>query len=157
MGVGGLLRDHHSGTIDGDQFVEMSHIVAMDAAIAGLAVVAGQTLVPIRMLGALLGSLAGKLVASALKDGLGESASALSERLAKYERDALEQLDGEQRALLQRLDAWFGNLERLASTAFDPESNTRLLAASVQAAKAAGVPDKSIVRTTDDVDAYIQG
>lgn len=157
MGVGGLLRHHHAGTIDGDQFVEMSHIVAMDAAIAGLAVVAGQTLVPIPMLGALLGSLAGKLVASALKDDLGESASALSERLAEYERDALEQLDGEQRALVQRLDAWFGNLERLAATAFDPESNTRLLAASVQAARIAGVQEESILRTTGDVDVFIQG
>lgn len=157
IGVGGLLREHHAGTIHGDQFVEMSHIVAMDAAIAGLAVAAGQTLVPIPMLGALLGSLAGKLVASALKGGLGESASALSQRLAEYELHALEQLDEEQRALLQRLDAWFGNLERLAATAFDPESNTRLLEASVQAAKIVGVPEKRILRTTGDVDAYIQG
>ncbi len=157
IGVGGLLRERHAGTIDGDQFVEMSHIVATDAAIAGLAVAAGQTLVPIPMLGALLGSLAGKLVASALKDGLGESASALSEKLAEYERHALKQLDEEQRNLMQRLDAWFGNLERLAATAFDLESNARLLEASVQAAKIVGVPEKRILRTTGDVDAYIQG
>ena len=157
MAVGALLRDHHAGTIDGDQFVEMSHIVAMDAAIAGLAVAAGQTLVPIPMLGALLGSLAGKLVASALKDALGESASALSEQLAEYERDALEQLDEDRRVLMQRLDAWFGNLERLAATAFDPESNTRLLEASVQAAETVGVPKESILRTTGDVDAFIRG
>ena len=116
-----------------------------------------QTLVPIPMLGALLGSLAGKLVASALKDGLGESASALSEELAEYERHALEQLDEEQRVLMQRLDAWFGNLERLAAIAFDPESNTRLLEASVQAAKTVGVPEERLLRTTGDVDAYIQG
>ena len=157
MGVGGLLRDHHAGTIGGDQFVEMSHIVAMDAAIAGLAAAVGQTLVPIPMLGALLGSLAGKLVASALKDALGESASALSAKLAEYERDALEQLDEEQRALVQRLDAWFGNLERLAANAFDPECNTRLLEASIRAAKTAGVPEDSIIYTTGDVDAFIQG
>lgn len=50
MGVGGLLRDHHAGTIDSDQFVEMSHIVAMDAAIAGLAAAAGQILVPCKCL-----------------------------------------------------------------------------------------------------------
>ncbi len=157
MGVGGLLRDHHAGTIDGEQFVEMSHIVAMDAAIAGLTAAAGQTLVPIPMLGALLGSLAGKLLASALKDALGESASALAARLAEYERDAYEQLDEEHRALVQRLDAWFGNLERFAATAFDPDSNTRLLEASVQTAETVGVPEERILRTTGDVDAFIQG
>jgi len=157
MGVGALLRAHHAGTIDGDQFVEMSYIVAMDAAVAGLAVAGGQTLVPIPMLGALLGSLAGKLVASALKNGLGESASALAAALADYERDAYEQLDQEYRALVQRLDAWFGNLERLAATAFDLESNTTLLKASVQLAEAVGVPDERILRTNRDVDAYMQG
>lgn len=157
MGVGALLRDHHAGTIDGDQFVEMSHIVAMDAAVAGLAVAAGQTLVPIPMLGALLGSLAGRLVASALKDGLEDSASALAARLAEYERNAYGQLDEEYRALVQRLDAWFSDLERLAATAFDLESNATLLEASIQAAEAVGVRDEHILRTTDDVDAFIRG
>ncbi len=157
MGVGALLRDYHAGTIDGDQFVEMSHIVAMDAAVVGLAVGAGQTLVPVPMLGALLGSLTGKLVASALKDGLGESAAALAARLAEYERDAIEQLDEECRALVQRLDAWFGNLERLAETAFDPETNTALrLKASIRIARTLGVPEDRVLRTTSDLDAFMQ-
>lgn len=157
MGIGTLLQAHHAGTIDGDQFVEMSHITAIDAAIVGLAAAAGQTLVPIPMLGALLGSLSGKLVASALKDGLGKSASALAARLAEYELDALEQLDEETRALVQQLDAWFGNLEHLAVAAFDLESNTRLrLEASVQAAEAVGVSGRRILRTTDDLDMFIR-
>ena len=148
MGVGALLRDHHAGTIDGDQFVELSQIVAFDAAVAGLAVAAGQTLVPLPMLGALVGSLAGRIVASALKDGLGDSASDLAARLAGYERDALEQLDEEYRVLVQRLDAWFGNLEHLAATAFDLERNTTLrLDASVQVAETVGVPAPGILRT----------
>ena len=73
MGIGGLLRDYDAGTIDGDQFVEMAHIIALDAAIAGLATAADRTLIPVPLLGALVGSLAGQFVASALKDGLGKS------------------------------------------------------------------------------------
>ena len=53
-----------------------------------MATAAGQTLIPIPLLGALIGSLAGKFVASALKDGLGKSESALTARLAKYEQYA---------------------------------------------------------------------
>ena len=112
MGIGALLRDYHAGTVDSDQFIEMSHIIAMDAAVAGLAVAAGQTLVPIPILGALLGGLAGKLVAAALQDSLGQSASALAVSLAEYARfetAAGTQLDEECSALLQRLDAWFGD------------------------------------------------
>ena len=127
------------------------------AAVAGLAVAAGQTLVPIPMLGVLLGSLAAKLVASALKDGLGDSASVLAARLAEYERDAFEHLDEEYRVFVQRLDAWFGNLERLTAIAFDLERNTTLrLEASVQVAEAVGVPAPRILRTTGDLDALIE-
>ena len=48
---------------------------------------------------ALLGGLAGKLVTSALKDGLRESESALLSSLAEYERYAFGQLDEEFRAV----------------------------------------------------------
>ena len=156
MGIGVLLRDHYAGTIDGEQFVEMSHIVAMDAAAVGLASVAGQTMIPVPLLGALLGGLAGKLVASALQDGLGESEWALISRLSQYERYALEQLDEEFRAVMQGLDAWFGNLERLAVTAFDPAANADLLMASVRVAEIVGVPDARIVRKIADLDALMQ-
>ena len=155
MGVGVLLRDHRAGRIDADQFVEESHIVAMDAAIVGLAAAAGQTLLPIPMLGALLGSLTGKLVASALEEGLGEPSPAFIERLAEDERRALEQLDQEYCALVQRLGASFDNLERLAASAFDSEKNTALLQASVELAEAVGVPEESILRTTADVDDFM--
>lgn len=155
MGIGVLLRDHRAGAIDANQFVEESHIVAMEAVIVGLAAAAGQTLLPIPMLGAVLGSLTGKLVASALKDGLGEPSAALIARLAEDERLALEQLDQEYRALVQRLGASFDNLERLAAAAFDSENNTALLKASVEFAEAVGVPEESILRTTADVDDFM--
>ena len=81
----------------------------------------------------------------------------MAARLAEYERDALEQLDEEYRALVQRLDAWFGNLEQLAATAFDPERNTTLrLDASVQVAETVGVPAPGILRTIRDLDTFMQ-
>ena len=155
-GVGVLLRHYHAGTIDGDQFVEMSHMVAMDAAVMGLATAVGQTTIPVPLLGALLGSLAGRLVASALEHGLGQSESTLNSRLAEYERYAFGQLDEEFRAVMQRLDAWFGDLERLAATAFDPEVNADLLRASVRLAETLGVRDALILRTTGDLDDFMR-
>ena len=153
--VGVLLRHYHAGALDGDQFVEMSHMVAMDAAAMGLAAAATQTMIPVPLLGALLGSLAGRLVASALEHGLGQSESTLISRLAEYER-CVGQLDEEFRAVMQRLDAWFGDLERLAATAFDPEVNADLLMASVGLAETLGVRDALILRTTGDLDDFMR-
>jgi hypothetical protein len=128
----------------------------LEAAVVGLAAAAGQTLFPVPLLGAVLGSLAGGFVVSALKEGLGESASELTARLVESERCALDQLDEKYRACAERLASWFGNLERLATRAFDTEQNTTLLLqASVELAEAAGVPDERIVRTTGDVDEFM--
>ena len=77
MGIGGLLRDSAG---DDRLFRQMAHIIVLDAAIAGTA--AGQTLIPIPLLGTLIVRLAGNLVASALKDGLGKSESAFTARLS---------------------------------------------------------------------------
>jgi hypothetical protein len=156
MGIGELLKKYHQGEIDADQFVEMSHLVAADAAIVGLAAAAGQVLVPIPVVGALVGSLAGKVVASALKDGLGASEAALLARLEDYEQWATAQLDDHFRALLSSLDSYFGDLAHLAQVAFDEEVNTTLrLAASVQYAEAVGVADELILRTTSAVDVFM--
>ena len=156
MGVGTLLGHYRARTIDGDQFAEMSHIVAMDAALIGLAAAAGQAMIPLPLLGALLGSLAARLVGSALEHGLGQSESALIARLAEYEGYALGRLDEEFSAVMRRLDARFGNLERLAATAFNPDVNVELLSASVGLAEAHGVPHALILRTTCDLDDFMR-
>ena len=156
MGIGSLLRQYHAGQINGDQFVEMSCFVAADAAVVGLCAIAGQTIIPIPALGALIGSVGGKIVASAIKNVISESESELIEQLGAYEKAALARLDSEFQALMQKLDAYFGDLERMAEVAFDSAVNTRLrLDASVRFAETVGVSHDIILHTTDDLDKFM--
>lgn len=156
IGVGELLGQYHTGEIDAEQFVDLSHIVASDAAIIGLASAAGQILIPAPVLGAIVGSIAGKFVASAIKGALGEAEAALIERLAAYERNALEQLDDEFRQYIQRLDIYFGNLEHFAQLAFDETVNTTLrLEASIQYAQIMGVTDNLVLHTPSELDTFM--
>ena len=153
MGIGSLLHQYHSGNIDGVEFVDLSQIVVMDSAIVGMASMTGQILIPVPVLGAFVGSVAGKFVASAIKQSLGESESELMGQLHAYEQSVLAQLDQAYAAHVQRLNAYFGNLERLARVAFDNTVNTDLrFGASIRFAGAVGVPDSLILRTTDDLD-----
>ena len=82
--------------------MDMSQIVVMDAAIVGVASMTGQVLIPVPLLGAFIGSVAGKLVAAAIRDSLGESESGLSEQLLAYEEAALSQLDRAYQAHVRR-------------------------------------------------------
>ena len=108
------------------------------------------------MLGAVVGSVAGKFVAYAIQSSLGNAESELVARLHEYERAALARLDAAFREHIRRLDAHFGNLERLADAAFDHDANAELrLNASVRFAQAVGVSDDLILKSTADLDAYM--
>ena len=156
MGIGSLLRQYHAGEIDRVEFVDMSHMVVVDAAIVGLASMTGQTLIPIPLLGAFVGSIAGKFVASSITGALGEADSELIAHLHTYEQSALTQLDEAHQAAVRRLDTYFGNLERLSEVAFDHTVNAGLrLEASITFAERVGVSDELILRTTDDIDKYM--
>ncbi len=156
IGIGSLLRRYHAGEIDADQFVDLSHMVAMDAAIVGLSSLAGQVLIPVPMAGAIIGSVAGQQVASAIRAALGEEEEELLAQLRAYEQDALARLDDTHRAYVRRLDAHFGSLERLADFAFDTKINLEIrLNTSVRFAQNIGVPDELILKTVDDLDDYM--
>lgn len=157
MGIGALLKENQQGNISDDEFVDLSLIVAADAAVVGIAAVAGQALIPVPVLGAFIGSVAGKLVASAVKDSLGEAESELIERLRQFETAATKRLDDGLRAVMAELDAHFGQLDELARTAFDEGINTELrMAASIRFAEAVDVREDHIIRSHDDLDAFMR-
>ncbi|MFW5966411.1 MAG: hypothetical protein ACOCV2_02780 [Persicimonas sp.] len=156
MGIGSLLQQYHAGALDADQFVEMSHFVAAEAAIVGLASATGQAVIPVPMLGAFIGGLAGKWTAAALEGALGDSEEELIARLEAYESWAVEQLDEECRVVLGELDDHFESLEHFTALAFDEAVNLDLrLQASIELAETVGVSDEKILRSTSDLDAFI--
>ena len=158
MGMGKLLSHYRAGKIDESQFVDLSLLVASDAAIVGLAAMAGQTLIPVPMLGAFVGSIAGKFVASTIRDGFGDTGSELAEQIEAYEAQAIAKLDEALRTALERLDAKFGHLADLARVAFNEAANTNLrLAASIQIAETVDVPKHQILRSSSDLDTFMQG
>lgn len=157
LGIGDLLQQFHAGELDGGQFVDCSLMVAAEAAIVGLSAAAGQTLIPVPMLGAFVGSIAGKIVASAIRDGLGKSETELIKRLKAYEEQAIGRLDDALRAVIDELDACFGRLSELSRIAFNENVNTDLrLAASIQMAEAVEVPDNQILRSNHDLDTFME-
>ena len=158
MGVGALLGQREAGEIDDAQFVDLALLVASESALTCIAAAAGQTLIPVPLLGAFVGSVAGKLVESALRGGLGEDAEAeLLERLQAYETEALDGLDESLRAAVLELDASFGHLEHLMGVAFDETVNTQMrFAASIWIAESAGVSAERILRSVEDVDAFME-
>lgn len=156
MGIGDLLHQYHQSKISLNQFIELSLIVSADAAIVGLATAAGQALIPVPLLGALVGSISGQFIAFILKSTLGNSAQKLLERIDKRQKELLEKLDDKCKVILSQVNQHFENLEKLLQYAFDETLNVSLrLEASVVLAESCGVPEHLIIRSCEDIDQFL--
>jgi hypothetical protein len=136
-----LTTDYRNGDISFDEFVDLGMIVCAESAIVGVSTAVGQTLIPIPVLGAVIGSLAGKMVA--------EFTTGQNEKVAQRLRDDMEsckaKLDATLRMALESITAELDHLSKLTDAAFDFRLNSRLLVNSVDLAMAYGVRVDKII------------
>ena len=156
-GIGTLYTDYRSGKIDQDQFIESSYMVATEAAIVSVSVLAGQTLIPIPLLGAFIGSCAGKLVASVVASGFDGAETGLREKLKAYEAESIRKLDSSLREALNNLDTYFGQLSALIDASFDQDLNIQLrVQASIDMAVSLEVQEHEILRSVSELNAFME-
>ncbi len=144
-----LRRDQ----IDELEFIENSELIALQAAVRALSSFVGQALIPIPVLGAVIGTTVGAVMYKAAASSLTKREAALIERYLDEQRTLDEQLAAEYQAILEKLDQsisdYFGLLER----AFAPDVQVALVG-SVELAVGLGVASDEILDSEEKVDAY---
>lgn len=152
-GVSTLLADYHAERIDLDELMSLGTVVCAESAIVGIATAAGQTLIPIPVIGAIVGSVAGKMFAEFLKGQSAQIQAAMDARLAEY----LSVVDQQCQALLADILRAFDELGDLMTVAFDIKHNTQLLQSSVVLALTLGVAPDVVITTHEELDAFMMG
>jgi hypothetical protein len=152
-GMASLVADYHAGKLSLDALIDNGMFVCSDAAIVGLCTAAGQTLIPVPVLGAVLGSIAGKFLSSFI----GKKAREVTDRLAERMSRIVAGLDDEVRKVLDFLEKEFDRLGELTTMAFDLSANVRLLDASLALARAHGVHEALLIKNESDLDAFMRG
>lgn len=150
-GISSLVQDLHSGEIAFAEFQMNAIYLCADSAGVGLATLMGQTLIPIPVVGAVIGSLAGKLVCHIL---LGED-----QQLAKQMEESMQvfiaDIDQKYHALINKINAEFDRIGDLRKIAFDLRSNVDLVDSSINLARAHGVQEHKILKNEEDLKAFL--
>lgn len=153
--VGELARRYYAGQISFDEFCELGMVSCIEGAVVGLAAAVGQALIPVPVLGATLGAIAGRLLASSCRDLLERDSKAVAARMRAQYVEMLANVDYAGRQFIETVTAWFERIGDLTAAAFDVQANVDLrLIASVQLARAHGVEERNILETIDDVDRF---
>lgn len=150
-GMASLAEDYRKGDISFDEFFDLGMIVCAESAIVGVSTAVGQALIPIPILGAVIGSLAGKMVA--------EFTTGQNDKVAQRLRDDMKafksKLDGKMKEVLATITAEFDRLNKLTDAAFDFRLNTNLIDRSVDLAVAYGVKADKIIINEAALDTFM--
>lgn len=150
-GIQPLVVDYRSGKITLDEFLDAGMFVCCDVAIVGLCTAAGQALIPVPVLGAVLGAIAGKFLSTLLSGRVRGVKIAIEERMNRI----LKTVDEQYQKVVDSLLAKYKNLGNLTVTAFDLTRNVTLVQASLDLAHAHGVDEKLLLKNEADLDRFM--
>lgn len=153
-GLATLTNEYMAGSISSEEYFDLGMCLCAESAIVGLATAVGQTIIPIPVLGGIIGSISGKMMLQ-----LAQGLDAKHMAALKTEMDSfLASLDKTYQCVVDEINTEFDKLGKLTDAAFDFDLNYQMaLSASVDLAIAYGVPEEKTLRSVNDVDAFMLG
>lgn len=153
FGIASQIRALENGKVSPEDFVINCETVCLDATVSAIASLAGELIIPVPILGAVIGNVVGSFVYEICKN----QGSLYSEKLIAGYKNEMEQLN-------QTLDIQFlkvvmeiqKRLERfhsLEELAFDENVNIAFNG-SIDLALELGVDESKILKSKDDIDNY---
>lgn len=153
FGVAEQAHKFRNQEIDEVELIRASEIVCLDAAVSALSSSIGQVVIPIPVLGAVIGNTVGTIIYQTAKDNLSDCEQRV---LAEYEAQQKRldaELTAEYELLLSRIRTEMSEYICLLEAAFHPDPITAL-DGSMVLAEALGVPQCEILDTSDKMDSY---
>lgn len=155
FGLSSAIVKYRKGDVDTDGFIDLVTLNAIDATGAAIGAAIGQTIIPIPVVGALVGSI---VATTALSLGKGilnkheiEVINRYQEKISAY----VDKLDKEYQIKLNELMKKYHKLEELQKYSFNLDINIQLrFASSIDMARLVGVSEKDILKNQEEIDDY---
>ena len=145
-----LLRNDSISEIE---FIESTQLLCLESAVVVLSATIGQAIIPVPVLGAVIGGTAGSILSQVVEDGLNARERELTARLSEESRALDAQLESEWQQHLDRLKA---DMDAFLSLVVEMSSTDVAAAceASVALARRLGIPSEDILDTPEKARIY---
>lgn len=153
FGVAEQANKLRRGEIDELEFIENAELVCLETAISALSSFVGQALIPVPVLGAVIGNTVGIIMYKAVSSSLSEREASLIVQYVGEQRALDEQLAAEYQELIDKLDASMSDYLGVLERAFSPDVEVALLG-SVELALELGVASEEVLNSDEKVLAY---
>lgn len=153
FGIAEQANKFRRGEIDEQGFIEGAEAVSLEAAVSALSSFAGQALIPIPILGAVVGNTVGVIMYKRVSAALSTREAALIERYLEEQRQLEQGLAAEHQDLIEQLDASMSDYLAALERAFSPDLETALLG-SVELALELGIAPEEALDSGEKILAY---
>lgn len=153
FGVAECAYRFRSGELTEIEFIESSEIACLDASVSAFSSFVGQVIIPVPVLGALVGNAVGATVYELGKDFYDKREAELLAHYAQELKALDTELDGEYAACISSLRENMSEYISLLEKAFSPNP-AMAFSGSVELAASLNVPDGEILHTREEVDDF---
>lgn len=154
MGVSSLYHDYRCGKLTKEEYGDAACALCVEAGLAAAGAAIGQTVIPIPILGAIVGSAVAKSAIYISKYVFGEKEKDLLADMEWKYKELVAKLDEQCRAAIERINLYYEKLGGLIKVAMDPDLNKRL-SGSIELCQFLGVRDSDIIHNNQDLDNFI--
>lgn len=155
MGITSLATDLKQEQISMDEFVTQGQILCIEAGIAAIGGAVGQTIIPIPVLGSIMGTVTANLLWGLAKGKIENKEQELKNLLDAYSMGIIAKMDEAYKKIINSIIQKYERYDSLISAAFDPKANAWVLAnASISLAREIGVSEEKIIKNESELDAF---
>lgn len=151
--VADLAHQFRQGVLSEDEFLMKSEIVCLDASVSALSSFIGQALIPIPVLGAVIGNTVGNVIYQTSKDYLSKYEQTIIQKYLKEIEEYNNQLNQEYRNFMIELMVDLKQYMSLLNAAFAPDYRVAL-EGSIQLAISLGVDKKDLLKNEKEIDDF---
>ena len=155
FGIASLSKKHKDGEIETDEFIENSQLLCMESAVSAIGASLGSVIIPVPILGAVIGSIVANTMSTIGKEYLENKEKALIEEYNNKFMLEIGKMDREHLLILTQIMQEYYKLGDITAKAFDFNLNSNLrFNKSIELAKVHSVNENEILKTTDDIKSY---
>lgn len=155
FGLTNAVLQYRDNTLDDDEFLDTVLATSMDMTGAAVGAIIGQAIIPIPLLGSVVGSIAATELLSMGRGILDEKERQL---IISYQRDMkqyISELDSEYKVKYDDLMMQYEKAGSLQNYAFSLETNIQLkFSTSIELGQELGVDDNQLLHNIDEIDAF---
>lgn len=142
-----------TGAISTEDFILNSEVLCLDVSVSALSSFVGQAIIPVPVLGAVIGNTVGMFIYSVAKDNLKKKERMILEGYLRELEELEKSLDREYRIYVRKLNEELRKFYALLEDAFAVNCSAAL-EGSVELATYLGVPAEELLKNSAEVDDY---